>query len=258
MHNGSFNRFRFTIRDNAEFNYRLIVDVIYINKKPVLHAIDEATAFQAARFLQNLQARTAWDILRFMWIDTYVGPPDVIVTNAGTNFVNNEFVNNARILAIEIKEIPVEVHHSIGKVERYHGPIRRAFEIITADLGNDVTPDNVLQMAVKAVNDTAGPNGLVPTLLVFGTYPCLSPSSPPSPSITARAAAVRKAMAEVRKFKAERQVAEALATRNGPSVAEVAQLPLQNEVRVWRENGGWTGSYKLIAHNNSGNACNKC
>jgi hypothetical protein len=28
-----------------------------------------------------------------------------------------------------------------------------------------------LQMAVKAVNDTAGPDGLVLTLLVFGTYP---------------------------------------------------------------------------------------
>jgi hypothetical protein len=64
MHNEFPNRFRFTIRDNAEFNYRLIVDIMYINKKPVLHAINETTAFQAARFLQNLQARTAWDALR--------------------------------------------------------------------------------------------------------------------------------------------------------------------------------------------------
>jgi hypothetical protein len=62
-------------------------------------------------------------------------------------------------------------------------------------------------------------------------------------------------MAEVRKLEAERQVAEALATRNGPSVAEVAQLPLQNKVRVWRKNGGWAGFYKLIAYNNNGNAC---
>jgi hypothetical protein len=100
-----FNRFRFTIRDNVKFNHRLIVDVIYIKKKPVLHAVDEATAFQAARFLQNLQARTTWDTLRFMWIDTYLGPPDVIVTDAGTNFVGSEFVNNARILAIEVEEI---------------------------------------------------------------------------------------------------------------------------------------------------------
>jgi hypothetical protein len=51
MHNEFPNRFRFTIRNNAKFNYCLIVDVIYINKKPILHAINEAIAFQAAKFL---------------------------------------------------------------------------------------------------------------------------------------------------------------------------------------------------------------
>jgi hypothetical protein len=50
-------------------------------------------------------------------------------------------------------------------------------------------------------------------------------------------------------------MAKALATRNGPSVAEVAQLPLQNKIRVWRKNDGWANPYKLITHNNSGNAC---
>jgi hypothetical protein len=157
-----------------------------------------------------------------MWIDTYVGPSDVIITDVSTNFINNKFVNNVRILAIEVEKILVKAHHSIDKVERYYSPIRRAFEIIIADLNNDITPDNALQITVKAVNDTAGPNGLILTLLVFETYPRISPSLPPFPSIIARAAAVRKAMAEVRKLKAERQVAEALAIRNGPSVAEVA------------------------------------
>ena len=28
----------------------------------------------------------------------------------------------------------------------------------------------ILQIAVKAVNDSAGPDGIVPTLLVFGVY----------------------------------------------------------------------------------------
>jgi len=39
-------------------------------------------------------------------------------------------------------------------------------------------------MAVKAVNDTAGPNGLVPTLLVYGAYLRISNLGPPTPSIT--------------------------------------------------------------------------
>jgi len=39
-------------------------------------------------------------------------------------------------------------------------------------------------MAVKAVNDTAGPNGLVPTLLVYGAYLRISNLGPPAPSVT--------------------------------------------------------------------------
>jgi hypothetical protein len=55
-------------------------------------------------------------------------------------------------------------------------------------------------MAVKAVNDTAGPDGLIPTLLVFEAYPRISHNSPPSPIIIKRAEAIRKAMAEVGKL----------------------------------------------------------
>ncbi|KAF1350556.1 hypothetical protein EJ07DRAFT_169093 [Lizonia empirigonia] len=218
-------RFRFTLRDDIDFNYRLIVDVMYINQRPVLHAVDEATAFQAARFLTNMKASTTWDTLRAMWIDMYVGPPDVIATDAGKNFASEEFVNNAKTMAIEVDEVPVEAHNSIGKVERYHAAIRRAFEVISADMGSDTSSDHLLQMAVKAVNDTAGPDGLVPTLLVFGTYPRLSKTSPPSPSITARAKAIKNAMAEVRKIKAKRQVNDALATRNGPNRKGLAREP---------------------------------
>ncbi|KAI1004168.1 hypothetical protein K3495_g4045 [Podosphaera aphanis] len=54
-------------------------------------------------------------------------------------------------------------------------------------------------MAVKAVNDTAGPNGLVPTLLFFGSYPRI-PSDQPTvtPDVKQRAMAIQKAMKELR------------------------------------------------------------
>jgi hypothetical protein len=64
MHSGKFGRFRFTLREDADFNHRLIVNVMFIEGKPVLHAIDEATAFQAAKFLSNILAKITWDILR--------------------------------------------------------------------------------------------------------------------------------------------------------------------------------------------------
>jgi hypothetical protein len=90
----------------------------------------------------------------------------------------------------------------------------------------------VLQIAVKAVNDTAGQDGLVPIFLVFETYSRFSPLSLSLPSLIIRANAVRKAMAEIRKLKARRQMTDALSQRNGPFVAEVKQLLLQNEIRV--------------------------
>ena len=50
--------------------------------------------------------------------------------------------------------------------------LQRAYKIITDKLqGQGTTKEINLQMAVKAVNDTAGPDSLVPTLLVFGAYP---------------------------------------------------------------------------------------
>jgi len=45
-------------------------------------------------------------------------------------------------------------------------------------------------MAVKAVNNTASPDGLVSTLLVYGAYPRISKLDPPTPSIIDRAAAI--------------------------------------------------------------------
>jgi hypothetical protein len=72
----------------------------------------------------------------------------------------------------------------------------------------------ILPLAVKAVNDTAGPTGLVPTLPVVGAYPRLSDSDPPSPTITQRASAVKKVMHELSKIQTTRQV-KVLRQRNG-------------------------------------------
>jgi hypothetical protein len=93
--------------------------------------------------------------------------------------------------------VPVEAHNNIGKVERYHTPLRRAYEINFSEL-ESASEELVLQIAVKAVNDSAGPDGIMPTLLVFGAYPRMTTDSPPSPSIVQQAEAIRKATKEIR------------------------------------------------------------
>ena len=59
-------------------------------------------------------------------------------------------------------------------------------------------------MAVKAVNDLAGPNRIVPTLLVFSTYLWLTEMDLLSPSVTKRTEAIYTVTKEVRRLYAER------------------------------------------------------
>ena len=102
-------------------------------------------------------------------------------------------------------------------------------------------------MAVKAVNDTASPNRLVLTLLVYGAYLRISNLGPPAPSITERAAAIRKVMAEIVKLRAKQTVNNALYHRNGPNTTLVHNLPLNSKVLMWRKSGNWTRPYRLLA-----------
>ena len=65
-------------------------------------------------------------------------------------------------------------------------------------------------MTVKAVNDTAGYNGLVPTLLIFGTYPRIINDDAPSLSTIERAKIIKITMNEVAKIHARRQTNDVL------------------------------------------------
>ena len=87
-------------------------------------------------------------------------------------------------------------------------------------------------MAVKAVNDTAGPDGLVPTLLVYRAYLRMSNLHPPAPSITEQAAAIQKAMAEIVKLWAKQTVNNTLHHHNRPNMTPVHDLLLNSEVLV--------------------------
>ncbi len=84
----------------------------------------------------------------------------------------------------------------------------------------------ILQIAVKAVNNIAGPNRIVPILLVFGAYLQLTEIDPLSLLITKRAEAVRVVMKEVRRLHVERQVKDMLAIHNSPNTKLTLGLPL--------------------------------
>ncbi|KAM4061047.1 cwf18 domain containing protein [Hirsutella rhossiliensis] len=201
-------RFKFSLKDDCDFNYEVIVDSSMLLIKPL--PIRQEIPIQ------------------------HDGQETWLALKQCTNFAAAEFQAEAKLMGITS-------HWAVGKVEKYHVPVRRAYDILKAELKDTVSPDQVLQMAFKAVNDTAGPDGLVPTLLVFGALPRMTMDSPPTPSAMARAKALRK-------INAQRKVQTALNTRNGPDTA--LRLPLSlalgSEVRVFREKHGWQGPYKVL------------
>ena len=105
-------------------------------------------------------------------------------------------------------------------------------------------------MSVKAINDTRGPHGFVPSALVFGNYPPVRGySEPPNrhPSLEDRAAVANTARKSFEKYVAEDRVQRALAHR--PPAATNVTLEPGQEVLTWRERvvagriGEWTGPH---------------
>jgi hypothetical protein len=171
-------RFKLTIgNDDLRFNSIVAADVMYINQQPVLHVVDEATHFAAAMFMRNASAKETWRLLARCWSHVYMGPPDYLRVDQGTNFVSNEFRSLTEAAGVQILEAPIECPSSMSHVERYHGPLRTTYEKLSQSLPNE-SKEDLLQMSVNCVNNTTGPEGLCPTLCVFGAIPRPARSAP--------------------------------------------------------------------------------
>ena len=59
---GKFSkRFKFILREKVNFNFSIIVDIMYIDNNSILHVIDENTKFQTAKWLKKISAKhTCW------------------------------------------------------------------------------------------------------------------------------------------------------------------------------------------------------
>jgi len=73
-------------------------------------------------------------------------------------------------MAIKVKKVPIKAYNSIRKVKWYYTPLYRAYKIISLEL-EDASKELTLQIAIKAINNSASLDGLIPILLVFSAYP---------------------------------------------------------------------------------------
>jgi hypothetical protein len=121
--------------------------------------------------------------------------------------------------------VPVKAYNSIGKVEQYYSLLQQAYKILSSELLS-VNKEAILQIVMKAINNSVRPDGIVPTLLVFRAYPRITRDSLLLPFITEQAEAIYKAIKEVRRLYAEQQVNNALAIRNRLNTKLVLTLSL--------------------------------
>ncbi len=235
------------------FFFFLIVSELIILTS-VLHIVNEATRFQASKWLKDITARHVWDQLRACWVDTYLKSFDVITADVDKQFVAREFKQYAVNMKITIKTISIETHHSIEMMKRYHDSLRRMYAIITTEISN-IDLEIALQMTFKVINDSIELDELIFILLVFEAYSRMIEMNVSLSTITQRAIAMRKTMKEVQKFIAIRQMNDVLNTRND-SIFLIHNLSLNSSVLIFRESKdinqseAWKESFKLLSIQN--------
>jgi hypothetical protein len=119
-------------------------------------------------------------------------------------------------------------------MKRYHAELRRTYQMIFENL--DVNKKIALQMIVKAINDTIDSENSVFTLLIFEAYLRMHVMNFSTSSITQRVMTIEKAMIEIRKFRAERQIVDVLNTRNDSIIISIHDLLPNSDVLIWRDN----------------------
>lgn len=210
-------RFKATIPDDKVlFNHTISVDLVWLHEKPVLHIIDEQTGFRNACFLKSKSASDIWNAFVGCWVSTYICFPCKIRSDQEYSITSNDFRQIATSHGVSLEFSGISSHNSMGKIESSHGPLRRIFRILTENYPR--LSDNMrLRLTVKSLKDTAGPKGLVPSLLVFGVIPSLGNTDAEIPGQEERFQAMKEARKEAATIYAGKRIRLALHSNIPPS-----------------------------------------
>lgn len=108
----------FILRDDVDFKHNIYIEMFYNNEKSVPYAVDEATWFQAMRWLLNVSADSQWKALQECRIHVFLGPPDITVHDADKNFRDRTF-SQVDMMNITTNSTPVEYVNQTSNLEIY-------------------------------------------------------------------------------------------------------------------------------------------
>ena len=108
------------------------------------------------------------------WTLIYVGMPDVMFRDYRSAFTSHEWKELGEKNGVVMKLTGVQHHNGFGLCKRFNCPLRSIYRRIKKECPG-IDDNLALKSAVKAMNDTLGPEGLVPSLLAFEILPRCSP-----------------------------------------------------------------------------------
>lgn len=152
--------------ENILFNEEVVIDIMYLDEKPVLHMLDAQTQFSAARRIADVSTTNIWKCTIQCWIIIYTGTPYKIKVDQGSAFGNN-LISVVKTSNIDVVRTGIVSHSSMVIGERYHEPLRKTFrKLRISSPGMD--PSMLLAISVYAMKTTLGPEGLLPLVGVLG------------------------------------------------------------------------------------------
>ena len=217
------------------------MDLMFIDGRAILHIVDTATKFSAATYLEKYGQSTIgiWNAFVDCWCTIYTGYPYRIKCDSGSVFTSEKWKALNCMAGTNISISRVEAHNSLGMGKRLHSPVRRIFYKVRTDHPT-VRKELLLRIAIKAMNDTIGEDGLVPSLLVLGIVPIFPILNTNLPQQQERMKALITARQEMNSIIAERRVTTALQKSFPSSIDRVYKKG--DEILVFREKTKrWTG-----------------
>ena len=220
---------------------------MWLESEAVLHIVDLHTRFQNACFLtEGKSSEAVWKAFTDIWATYYTGYPSTIHCDQERSFVREQFASNCNSQGINMIVSGIDSHHSLGSGESFHRHLRRVFQSVRASHPT-IDKKHALRLAIKAINDTAGPHGLVPSVLVFGSMPAFPLAPKNMHSQAERYKALATARKEMANIVAQRRVNDALRRKFPPATAY--HIKSGDQVRVYREKTRtWDGPFLSLIH----------
>eukprot|EP00971_Amphidinium_carterae_P349276 6490937-Amphidinium_carterae.1 len=164
---------RTTARFSSDFNQAVQMDIMYIERRPVVHLIDESTRFSVACFVSSVEDSALMHVLAHEWFRIF-GPPTTLVCDQEGGIMSDWAGVQLGKWGVSRMALPERTHASV--VERHHAIIRDTFVKVRDQCLSDGVPYNdslVLCESVFCKNTLTNIGGFSPYQAVFGRTPPL-------------------------------------------------------------------------------------